>query len=471
MANIPDDAMPSDKRAHMASDCFKRGTEAMSKKNWDYAISMYRQAASLVPSNVLFRQTLRGCEEKKYGDNGKGASMASMKLMTVRGRLSKARYSKDWQSINQIAEDGLAVNPWDHSLNAALGEAAKNLGWFEVAVYAYERAVKFERLNKDYNRELAQLLEDRGEFERAIEAWSRVLEADKLDSQARMKITQLEAKKTLVRGRYEDASSTRDLMDDQRVAQIMKTGEKTDGPGQSPEEDLRRAIRKDPANKDNYLKLADFLSRNGNLDEAEETLKQAFEVSGGDINIRERLDEVQLDRMRTAVEFARQKAAKPDADQQARDQYASLQRELLHREIEIFSNLVERYPADSRRKFDLAGRFMKIDKLDQAIPLFQQARTDMRLKGQALLNLGKCFASKKEYTLAKRQLEQAVPEIKLADHQDQYLELYYFLGRVNEKLRDKEAAIQNYQEVLAVNYAYKDTRARIEALEASGQDQ
>jgi len=470
MPELPDDVVSSDRRAHMAADCFKRGTEAMGKKNWDYAISMYRQASSLVPSNVLFRQTLRGCEEKSHNDNGRGASMATMKLMTVWGRLKKARYSKDWQSISQIAEDGLAINPWDHTLNATLGEAAQQLGWFEVAVYSYERAVKFDRLNKDYNRALAQLLEDRGEFERAVEAWERVLEADKLDSQARMKITQLEAKRTLVRGGYEGASNTREMMADHDVAKIMGTGNKADGPGMSPEEDLRRAIRKNPAEKDNYLKLADFLTRSGKLDEAEETLKQAFEASGGDINIRERLDEIQLDRMRNAVEFARQKAARPDAPQELKDNYAGLQRELLHRELEVFSSLVERYPADSRRKFELATRYMRIDKLDDAIPLFQQARNDQRLKGQALLNLGKCFAAKKEYSLAKRQLEQAVPEIKVDDNQEQYLELFYFLGRVNEKLRDKEAAIANYQEVLAVNYNFKDTRNRIQALETSDEE-
>lgn len=465
MADKPDESMSSETRARLAGDCFKRGTEAMGKKNWDYAISMYRQAAGLVPNNLLFRQTLRGCEEKKYGDNGKGASMASMRLMTVHGRLKKAHYSKDWQSIDQAAEDGLAINPWDSSLNAALGEAAKNLGWSEVGVFAYERAVRGDRLNKDYNRSLAELLEERGEFERAIECWKRVLEADKLDSQARTKIMQLEAKHTLVRGGYQDADSTRELMEDHRVAQILKTGEKVDGPGQSPEEDLRRAIRKDPTNKDNYLKLSDMLSRTGKQEEAEETLRQALDVSGGDLNIRERLDEVQLDRMRTAVELAREKAAKPDANQETKENYTLLQRELLRREIEIFASLVERYPADAKRKFDLATRYMKIEKLDEAIPLFQQARNDQRLKGQALLNLGKCFAAKKEYPLAKRQLEQAITEIKVTDNQEQYLEMYYFLGRVNEKLQEKEGAIASYQEVLAVNYNYKDTRARLQALE------
>jgi hypothetical protein len=49
-----------------AGDCWKRGVEAIGKANWDYAIEMFREAVRLVPDNRMFRETLRGVEEKKY---------------------------------------------------------------------------------------------------------------------------------------------------------------------------------------------------------------------------------------------------------------------------------------------------------------------------------------------------------------------------------------------------------------------
>ena len=67
--------------------------------------------------NLTYRQTLRGCEERKYGNNGSGARMAGMKLMKIRGQIKKAQMKEDWQEINKLAEEGLKINPWDSPLN------------------------------------------------------------------------------------------------------------------------------------------------------------------------------------------------------------------------------------------------------------------------------------------------------------------------------------------------------------------
>ena len=56
---------PKDK---LCADCWRRGTEAMQKQNWDYSIQMFLTCASIKPSHLVYRQTLRGCERQKYGD-------------------------------------------------------------------------------------------------------------------------------------------------------------------------------------------------------------------------------------------------------------------------------------------------------------------------------------------------------------------------------------------------------------------
>ena len=40
----------------IAADCWKKGSEAMSKENWDYAIEMFGKAVTLVPE--LAKQAL-----------------------------------------------------------------------------------------------------------------------------------------------------------------------------------------------------------------------------------------------------------------------------------------------------------------------------------------------------------------------------------------------------------------------------
>ena len=72
------------KNRQNAQRCFKAATEAMSKENWDYAIAMFGQCATFVPDNVMYRQNLRGCEFRKYNNNGSGASMAGMRSICGR---------------------------------------------------------------------------------------------------------------------------------------------------------------------------------------------------------------------------------------------------------------------------------------------------------------------------------------------------------------------------------------------------
>ncbi|MFO1020317.1 MAG: tetratricopeptide repeat protein [Planctomycetales bacterium] len=455
---------PTPNQRKIATDCFKKGSEAALKKNWGYAVSMFRQAVDIDSANLLFRQSLRGSQEKQYNDNGKGAMMASMKLMPIRASMKTAKYKKDWKNIQRLAEDGIAINPWDAGFNADLGEAAKNLGNTEIAVFAYERAVKHDKDNLDYLRTLAGLYEERGNFESAIGCYRRVLAIDKLDSSARTKITQLQAQSVMERGGYDTATDTRDVMADHEVQKRLKLGEAS-GPGASQEVDLKHAIRKDPANKDNYLKLAAILRRGGKLEEAKENLQLALDASGGDISIREQMEDVELDMMRAAVQAAKDAYLADKENPDKKQHYAALSNELILREISVYDERVRRYPADSRLKFELAKRYFSQKKYEEAIPHFQQSRGDNRIKGEAFLYLGKCFIAKKEYSLAKRQLEQAIPEINYDDFPDQFKEAHYYLGRVHEQLKDVNAAIAAYQEVLAVDYNYQDIRDRIQKLE------
>jgi len=457
MADTP--PMSDERKKKLAADCFKRGTEAMMKQNWDYSCEMFRNAVNLVPENLLFRQSLRGATEKKYNNNGTGASMAGMRLMGTKTSLKKSMMQKDWKTIVQTAEDGLAVNPWDASLNGDLGYALVELGYVEIAVYCYERATKADPNNREYLRILGRLYEQRGNYDEAIGCFRKLLQIDKLDGEARSKIIALESSKMIVRTGMDEAESSQGMRVGNRGKDIV------DGPGMSVEADLDRAIRKEPANKDNYLKLADFLVRDGKLEKASQTLKKALEVSGGDIKIREQMENVDLDLMRRAVGLSKQEAIDDPSDTAAKRKYLEHKAELLHREIEIFSARAERYPQDMALKFELGLRFMQEKRHKEAIPLFQKSRGDQRRKVESLLNLGKCFIADKQFMLARRQFETALPECKPDDNQDMFLEMNYYAGRVCEELKDKDSAIKYYQTVLEYDYDYKDNRDRLTQLE------
>lgn len=445
----------------LASDCYRKGVEAMEKQNWDLAVEMFGMCARFVADNVMYRQLLRNSERRKYKDNKSGAgALAKSKLLGIRGRVKKAKARQDWDEVDKACEEGLALNPWDVQLNVELSEAAKARDFLEVARFALLEARNIEPSNKQLNWQLAELLEQRGEYDEAAKIWEHICRLDPLDGNARSKLTGAHTKKTLDRGGYEQADTTRKIM-----ARGTQSGEMV-APGESQEADLKHAIRKDPQKVENYLKLGDYYRRAGQLDEAHQTLETALQVSGNNPNVREQLEDVELTRMLKNVELAKERAA-ASGDEADRRNAAALSNEYQKRRLEVLSRRVERYPQDLNLKYELAQVLMLFSKWVQAIPLLQQASQQKRLKARALVGLGKCFIQDKKVPLARGQLERAVTELSPTDDAKLFVEAHYMLGRVCEEVGDQQAAEQHYGEVLVVDYGYKDARARLEKLQGA----
>lgn len=458
-------------RNKIAQGCWKTANEALSREQFDYAVEMLFKAMVMVPDNLMFRQALRGAERKMYRDNGKGAKMSGMKTMGAKGKIKKSKLTKDWKAVNLAAEEALKVNPWDPGLNASVGEACKNLGFGEVALFAYETALKSEPENKEYNREYALLQADRGNYNEAISAWVRISKIDPDDDEAGRMITQLQANTVMRGGGYEKADSTQQVKksayDDFRKS-AQPGQQAADGPGMDPEADMQRAIRKEPAETSNYLKLADLYRRERRLEEAVATLKQALEVSGGgDPTIREQLEDTELELMRQNHDHAKQAFAANRDDETAKQNAISLGNEILLREIEVMSARVERYPKDSRLKYDLARKHMQTKGYAKAIPLLQQAGADSRIECDVLVSLGECFFYEKKHALALRQFEKAKDAVKPQDQIDLFKKIHYALGLLYARKDEKDKAEEHYQEVLGVDYEYRDTLKRLEDLQSA----
>jgi tetratricopeptide (TPR) repeat protein len=245
-----------------------------------------------------------------------------------------------------------------------------------------------------------------------------------------------------------------------------KLDEAVVGPGESVEHDLQRAIRKDPANKDNYTKLADHYRREGKLQESLEWFTKGYEVSS-DPSIKEQAEDVQLDMLRKNLDLARQQAAKKPDDEHLKEGSAALAKELLQQEIEVYTRRVDSHPKDLRMKFELAQRLIRVRKFPEAIKLLQQASADVRMEGPVLLTLGKVFLQQGQNSLAQRQFEKAVERFSAADTPKEFVECHYWLGRLAEDAKDPEAAERHYTEVIAVEFDYKDAHERLMKIQGS----
>lgn len=460
----------NDRKKQLAGECFRKGTEAMNKENWDYAIDSFTKSTVLDPENLVYRQTRLGCLRKKYDDNGVGAKMANMKLMKFRSKIKKARGKEDWETMDKVAEEGLGINPWDAQLLSDVGEACENRGLGAIAQWAYYTAVKSAPENIELLRTLGKLCQERGEYDIATDCFSQIYKLDPDDGEARTMMGRLAAEKVLDRKGYEDATDTKDVKElnaYEADRQARKAGmeQAADGPGQSEEADLQRAVRRDAKNVNTHLKLADYYRNKKQLQQALDAYKNAIAECGEDANVREQLEDVELDLLRNKTsEISEASRTKPDS-QDLKEQATRLKTELIKREIEVLGSRIDRYPNDLRLKYELAQRYKRVSQFSKAIPLFQQASADTRIKEDVLVGLGECFIKDKKLDLGRRQFEKAIETISLQDKPELFKNAHYWLARLYEKAGKVDQADHHYTEILALDYEYKDVLKRLERLQ------
>lgn len=466
-----------DDRAKGAQEWFRRGTEAMNHQNWAYAVECFGNALKLAPDNLIYRQSRHGCLRKKYDDNGTGARMSGVRLIGVRTSAKKARMQKNWAALEAAAEDGLSVNPWDASLFFDLGEALLESENFGVAKYALGKAVELDASNLDYLRRYGHFLREREDFPPAISCFERILKLNPTDAEARSLLNKLRAESAMVRGGYGQAETTKDVKaetqapvnayEEDRRARKGQTQPAADAPGESVEADLTHAIRKDPKNINNYLKLADHFRSTRELPKAKQILIQAVEVSGNNLDIAEQLEDVELLLLRNDLVEADERAKKNPTKERIVEKAKVLRDELLTKEVDIFARRIERHPNDMRMRYDLAERYRTHKQWSKAIPLLQQATTDGRLKADALVALGDCFVRDGKLDLGRRQFERALESLNVQDKPDAFKTAHYWLGRIYEKAKKVEQAEHHFHEILAVDYEYKDVLKRLEGLQGA----
>ena len=433
----------------------------MQKGNWELAEAMFSTCVKLIPDNVMYRNLLRNSTKKKYKDNGKGAgSFSKTKLMGIRSRIKKAKAAEEWEEVSKAAEEGLLLNPWDVQLNVELAEAMQALDRSEIARAALFDAVKAAPKDTALLSKFADILEERAEYDEAIKVMERVSLIEPSNLNAVRRITELQTKKTTHRGGYEDAATTRDVSSNKAA-----TRGQVAAPGESVETDLKHAVRKDPQNVDNYVKLAAHLRSIKKYEESLEILTKAVEVSGNDQGVVEQQEDAELLLMKNNVDLAREKADSSD-DSDDRKKVAELSIELRNRKIEVLKVRTQRYPANMGMKLELAQLLMQLQQWKESIPLLQKAAQDPRLKGKAQMMLGKCFMYDGKLSMARGQFERAIPELDHEQEPEIFKECHYLLGRVCEDLDDKPAAEKFYGEVLVVDYEYKDALQRLEKIQA-----
>ena len=437
--------------------CFEHGTKAAGTGQFDYANDLYGQCIVGDPANPLYVKAFLANLSKKYGNNKKGSKLAGIKLVGTKGTMKKLGLQKKWLDVIKTGLEGLALNPWDPGILAEVGRACEELDFSEAEIEYLKQSIDADPDDAEANRLLGRAYDRSGDFQEALLCFNRVMKANPKDEEALRALSDLAVKRTIVKGGYQDASSSKDV----RAAKFNVDGD--DATDLTPEEKLLRSIEKDPGDANLYIELNDLYSKDEHYDKSVAILQKAMQATGGaNIMILERFEDAQLRLVRQNVLVAESKY-RSEQTPEALNLYNRLRVELNNKEMEIYGKRCERYPTNLGFKFELAVRLQRAQKFQEAIKLFQEARSDMKRKGTVLSNLGDCFYSIKQYRLALQNYELAIPEISERDP-DVYKGAIYKAARLAEHLKEWETAEKHYNRLATYDFGYKDVAERLDKI-------
>ena len=447
-------------------DLYQKGTLALQRQNFEYAIAILTQVLGREPAYFEARQALRAAQFKKSGASTGffkkvlgGASSSPL--------LAKAQLVKNPTERIQILEQVLSTDPPNSAAHKMLAEAALEADFPRTACLSYEILLK--NSPKDYNlaMDYAQALARAGQVPKAESVLSDLQEAYPHKPEVREALKNLSARNTLEAGGYDaladGTGSYRDILRNKEEAVSLEQENrevKDENVADRLIREYEARVAVEPRNLKNLRTIADLYAQKKEFDKALEYCERIRTMDGG--------ADPSLDQYITELVMKKFDHALGQLDPNAADyaeQTARLQAERQNYELTECKARVERYPTDLQLRFDLGQLYFKAGKFPEAIQEFQKAQANPNKRLQAMGYLGQCFARRGMNDLAARTLQNAIKEKVVFD--DEKKDLIYQLGSVLEKMGKREEAIEQFKQIYEVDIGYRDVAAKVDAFYAA----
>ena len=446
---------------------FDRARTVAGTGNFEYAIEMYLQGLAIDPENVEAHQALRDISLKRKASGKKDLGMIEkMKLGPKKG---------DEKTSLLNAEKLLAYDPGNMDRMLAVFQAAYRGGFYDTVLWIGPilQRTNAETKKPEYNKFIAlrDIYNALEEYKLATEAchFALTLRPDDMTLQQEMK--NLAAKQTMKGGKYGTAKSFRDSMRNKdlqdRLLETEKDVHEADALARAIK-DAEAAWQANPDDPSKFTKLIDALRRPEQAafdDRAIELLQQEYEKTN-QFKWRQRIGEIRMAQLNREERTLR---AEVDHNKNNPDYQDLLQKlkefgiEKAKAELEEYQLVLEHYPTDSNARFQVAARMFQLGQFQDAIPVFQQVRSDPKFRTPASILLGRAF-------LSAGFPEEAVETLKVVidDYpgrgDERSMEMFYWYARALEEKKDTAAALKSYSQVAQWNFNYRDVQQRIKRL-------
>ena len=467
MADLPDGYRGvSPEEQAKAKRFFDHGKADADTGSYDYAIEMYLQGLAVDPDCREAHEALRNIGMIRKASGGKDLGfMTKAKLR---------RPTKDDRQAMLNAEKLLAYDPGNTDFMLNMLQAANRAGLSDTVMWIGPILLRANADGKspDVSKFLAlkDVYKDLRQWKLATEACHYALRLKPEDMDLQTELKNLSAYNTMEEGKYQSGASFQDSLkgkaDQQRLIEETRDYQQEDV--------ILRRVREteaewntDPTESGKIFKYVDALEQTEDAESenrAIEVLEEAYNRSK-QFRYRQRAGKIkmtQLSRMERSLRQALQ--ATPD-DPALKKDYEQFRREQLEFELGEYQQASSAYPTDLGLKYQVATRLFALKRYDEAIPVFQQARAEPKLKNDARILLGRAFLESSFVDEAIDTLREVIEEYQLKGD-DRSKEMYYWEGRAQEEKGDIDMALKRYSHVFQWESTYRDVQTPIRALRA-----
>lgn len=443
----------------------EKAAEAVRKKNFDYAISLYHQVLKLRPDHGEARRELRQALVRRHEYKKAPAALSLLQGLPNRVGVGFGKALKKPAQVIDAAERFLKNDPRNSRVNMALAEALESAGHANSAVAVWEFLGDHEEVGDYALKRAGAIYYALKDMEKALGCYEAVLKRAPRDSEAEKMRKNLAAEGVLSSGSYDPTRSSRELARDQGRKKELEVEQKivtTEDERTLLRNKLVAALEENPTDKRARRALVDHDIKAKEYDRAAAVLDEGVALDPESFELRERLGDVRVLSLEQQLRMARKLANKGDVA--AATDVIDLEREIVEFQTEEFGRRAKEHPTDLEVRFRLGNLLLQSERYDAAVEAFQASVKDPRRRVDSLLGLGRAFEGKGLADLARKQYDQALAAVD--DGSERATDIIYSIACLLDSSGDLGGARERFESIYERDIHYRDVAERLAAIRA-----
>src|SRR5688572_16863888 len=384
------DISPDDQKK--AQVFFDRGKTVADSGQYEYAIEMFLQGLAIDPDSRDAHQTLREISLKRKASGGKALGMFEAMKLKTKGKDEKLNL------LNSVKLLSYDPGNTDHMLSVM--QNAHKGGFYDTCLWIGPMLLRANSDLKtpDVSKYLAMkdIYKDLRQWKAAAEACRMARDLRPNDMDLGQEYKNLAAVDTMDEGGYLAGGSFRGSIRDRDKQEALQAQDRDVVSSDFMAQRIAAAEaewKADPNEAGKLMKLVDALESTEdpeNENRAIELLEEAYRRTKA-FRFRQKSGKIKMTQMTRMERSLRAAAQAEPKDQQLKHDYEQFVLERMGFELEEYKLWAEAYPTDLTLRYQMATRLFDLRRYDEAIPAFQQARNDPKLKSDASVYLGRAF--------------------------------------------------------------------------------